>query len=122
MRLFAGLAAALERHNRDQRDSARFQLRLAVNVGPVSRGSSPLSGEAVNIVAELLDAPQFKKALANQETSLGIIVSPFVYETVVRPDWDLTEVASYTEVPVEVKESSTTAWLKRIARNPVPAA
>jgi hypothetical protein len=87
MRLLARLAAALERHTRDQRDSARFQLRLAVNVGPVSRGSSGLSGEAVTIAAELLDAPQFKKALANQETSLGIIVSPFVYEAVVRPDW-----------------------------------
>jgi CRP-like cAMP-binding protein len=51
MRLLARLAAALERHNRDRRDSARFELRLTVNVGPVSRGSSGFSGEAVNIAA-----------------------------------------------------------------------
>jgi len=68
-----------------------------------------------------LDAPHFKEAIASSGTSLGIIISPFVYETVIRPGPDLSEMASYTQVPVEVRESSTTAWMKLISRDPVTA-
>jgi len=46
---------------------------------------------------------------------LGIIVSPFVYETVIRPGSDLSEEASYIQVPVELRESSTIAWMRLIS-------
>ncbi len=120
-RLLKELPAALERHNKGQRDSARFQLRLAVNVGPVFSGTTEVSGEAITVAERLLDAPHFKEAIASSGTSLGIIISPFVYETVIRPGPDLSEMASYTQVPVEVRESSTTAWMKLISRDPVTA-
>ena len=122
-RVLAELPAALEQHNRDQRDSRRFQLRLAVNVGPVSGDAGRVSGEAVDITAWLLDAPDFKQAMAarGKGTSLGVIISPFVYETVVRPDRDLTEVASYIQAPVKVEDSNTTAWVRWISRDPVTA-
>jgi CRP-like cAMP-binding protein len=110
--LLAVLPAALERHNRDQRDAVRFQVRIAVNVGPVSGRSGSLTGEAIDIAAELLAAPPFQRA--GQGTSIGIIISPFVYETVVRPGRDLDEVANYTQLPVEVKESSTIAWVRQV--------
>jgi hypothetical protein len=65
-RVLAELPATLVQHNRDQRDSRRFQLRLAVNVGPVSGDVGGISGEAVDIAASLLEAPDFKQAMADR--------------------------------------------------------
>ena len=110
-RLLKELPAALELHNNTQRESARFKLRLAMNVGPVVSDMG-VSGEAIIVVARLLEAPRFKEAIAENTASLGLIVSPFVYETVIRHGADLRDVASYSQVPVEVKESDTIAWMK----------
>lgn len=122
-RVLAELPATLVQHNRDQRDPRRFQLRLAVNVGPVSGDVGGISGEAVDIAASLLEAPDFKQAMADrgEGTNLGVIISPFVYETVVRQDRDLTEVASYTQAPVKVEQANTTAWVRWISPDPVAA-
>jgi CRP-like cAMP-binding protein len=103
--------AALEQHNSSQRESARFKLRLALNVGPVVSDMG-VSGEAIIVAARLLEAPHFKEAITKSTASLGVIASPFVYETAIRHSKDPLDVASYTEVPVEVKESHTTAWMK----------
>jgi len=106
--LLGKLLAALELHNRTARISARFQLRLAVNVGPVVSDAAGVTGEAIIVAARLVDAPEFKKAIEGSPASLGVIASPFVYETVIRHGLD----PDYTPVPVEVKESNTTAWMK----------
>lgn len=111
-RLLKELPAALERHNSTQRESAKFKLRLAVNVGPVVSHMGGVSGEAIIVAARLVDAPSFKQILAETNASMGVIASPFVYETVIRHGPDPHEVASYSQVPVEVKESDTTAWMK----------
>jgi hypothetical protein len=109
------LPGALERYNSTQAESARFKLRLAVNVGPVVSHMGGVSGEAIIVAARLVDAPSFKRALSESNASLGVIASPFVYETIVRHDSDPREVASYIKVPVEVKETSTTAWMRLFA-------
>jgi CRP-like cAMP-binding protein len=113
--LLKELPAAIERHNKGQRDSTRIQLRLAVNVGPVFSDTMGVSGEAIMVAGRLLEAPHFKDAVHDSATSLGIIVSPFVYETVIRPGSDLSEEASYIQVPVELRESSTIAWMRLIS-------
>ena len=121
--LLKELPAALERHNFSQRESARFQLRLAVNVGPVVSDAMGVSGEAIIIAARLVEAPSFKEALATSKANLGIIASPFVYEAVIRHSADWHDMASYSQVMVEVKESATTAWMKLFnAVGPSPAA
>jgi len=106
------LPAALEWHNSTHGESARFKLRLAVNVGPVVSHMDGVSGEAIIVAARLVEAQSFKHALAESTASLGVIASPFVYETVVKHGSDPREVASYFQVPVEVKETNTTAWMK----------
>ncbi len=118
-RLLKELPAAIERHNGSQRSAAHIQLRIAVNMGPVFNDTAGISGEAIIIAARLLESPHFKEAIDSSAASLGVIVSPFVYETIIRPGRDLSEVASYTQVPVEVRESSTNAWMKVIAPDPV---
>ena len=109
--LLKKLPASLELHNSTQRESARFKLRLAVNVGPVVSDMG-VSGEAIIVAARLLEAPHFKEAVARSAAIMGVIVSPFVYETVIRHGADAGDVAGYSQVPVEVKESDTTAWMK----------
>jgi CRP-like cAMP-binding protein len=117
-RLLKELPAAIERHNRSQRASARFQLRLAINVGPVFGDAARVYGEAITVASRLLEAPSFEQTFAGSAASLGIVISPFVYETFIRPGPDLSEVASYIQVPVEVRGSSTTAWMKVVSRDP----
>jgi hypothetical protein len=116
-RLLKELPAAIERHNRSQHASARFQLRLAINVGPVFGDAAGVSGEAIIVASRLLEAPYFKEAVVDSAASLGIVISPFVYETFIRPGPDLSEVASYIQVPVVVRGSSTTAWMKVISQD-----
>ena len=110
-RLLTQLPHALELHNSTQRESARFKLRLAVHVGLVVTDMG-VSGEAIIVAARLLEAPRFKQAIAGSTASLGVIVSPFVYETVIRHSANEREVADYSQVSVEVKESDTFAWMK----------
>ena len=106
--LVGELSVALGLHNRTQRESARFQLRLAVNVGPVVNDAAGVTGEAIILAARLVDAPDFKKAVEGSPAGLGVIASPFVYETVIRHDRD----PGYTQVPIEVKESEGNAWMR----------
>jgi CRP-like cAMP-binding protein len=116
-RLLKELPAAIERHNTSRHASAQFQLRLAINVGPVFGDAADVSGEAITVASRLLEAPYFNDAVADSSADLGIVISPFVYETFIRPGPDLNEVASYIQVPVEVRGSSTTAWMRVIPRD-----
>jgi CRP-like cAMP-binding protein len=115
--LLKELPAAIERHNRSQPASAQFQMRLAINVGPVFGDAARVYGEAITVASRLLETLSLKEAVDDSAAILGIVISPFVYETFIRPG-DLSEVASYKQVPVEVRESSTTAWMKVIPRDP----
>ena len=65
--------------------------------------------------ARMVEAPALKEAFTGSTARLGVIVSPFVYDTVVRHDQDRDYVASYSQVRVEVKESSTTAWMMLVS-------
>jgi hypothetical protein len=110
-RLLKEFLAALGKHNSTERESVRFKLRLALNVGPVVSDMG-VSGEAIIVAARLVDAPHFKEAIARSTAILGVIASPFVYETTIRHSADSRDLTGYSEVQVEVKESKTTAWMK----------
>jgi hypothetical protein len=103
------LPAALEEHNRVHLDSARIQLRVAINVGPVVTDTMGVSGEAIIIAARLVEAPLFKEAMSRVRAALGVIASTFIYESVIRHDPNL---GGYSQVQVDVKESRTLAWMK----------
>ena len=49
------------------------------------------------------------------EAALGIIASTFIYESVIRHGPYLE---GYSEIPVQVKESSAVAWMKLFDRPP----
>lgn len=103
------LPAALREHNLAHHVSARIQLRVAVNVGPVATDTMGLSGEAIIVTARLVEAPLLKQAMTATGASLGVIASAFIYETVLRHG---PELAGYSQVEVNVKESSLLAWMR----------
>jgi hypothetical protein len=108
-RLLKELPPALVRHNSSHHDSAQFQLRAAVNVGPVAADALGVSGRAITITARLADAPLFKEAMDISKANFGLIASTFVYETAIRLDGNMTD---YSQVQVNVKEFTETAWMK----------
>jgi tetratricopeptide (TPR) repeat protein len=115
--LLSGLPPALKRHNHIYGDSVQIQLRVAANVGPVTCDTIGMSGEAIILVARLLDAPVLKKAIDDSGAHLGVIVSSFVYETAIKHgEWPIDPV-SYVQVQVDVKETCIPAWMQLI--NPV---
>jgi CRP-like cAMP-binding protein len=113
-RLLTVLPGELRRHNRIYSDPIRVQLRVAVDVGPVTEDSIGVSGKSLILAARMLDAPAFKQAIADAGAIIGIIASPFVYETAVKHGGCSLDAASYAEVAVQVKETCTAAWMRLI--------
>lgn len=111
--LLTGLPAELRRHNETFAEALRIQLRIAVDVGPVVSDEIGISGDAIIRTARLLDAPDFKMAMAEQNATLGIMVSTFVYEAAI--PHPLGTPAQYVPVQVNVKEASIPAWMHLIS-------
>jgi hypothetical protein len=107
-RLREELLPALGRHNSTHRDSACFQLRAAIGVGPLFSDTMGPSGDEITTIARLVDAPQFKQAMDKSGASLGIIATTFIYETVIKHDRNL---AGYRRVQVDVKTFNGPAWM-----------
>ena len=107
--LLGGLLPALRRHNSTHSYRARFQLRAAIDVGPVVSDSMGPAGETIITIARLLDAPSFKTAMDESEASFGLIASTFVHEAVIKHDRSLV---GYSQVQVDVKKFNQLAWMK----------
>jgi hypothetical protein len=105
------IGAGLRRHNKVSSDAAQLRLRMAVTAGYVHRDEHGLAGEALVRLARLLDAPAFRAAVIAERAALGLIVSRFIYENVIRPGLGLVNPDSYRRLLVENKETTTEAWL-----------
>lgn len=101
----------LRRHNRLSSPVAQVRLRLAVHIGEVYRDRHGLAGKAVNHLFRMLDASDLRKALQSSETGLALIVSDYVYQSVIHGGPGNTDPAAYSEVIVRVKHFEARAWL-----------
>lgn len=108
-RLATTLPPLLRAHNRLHREPAQITLRVAVEVGPIRKDRSGVSGDAIIDVTRMADAPALKHAMTVQGAELGIIVSPFVHRAHVASRGDLAE---YAKVHVRVKETRRSAWIR----------
>jgi len=74
-----------------------------------------VSGKPIINASRLVDAAAFKEAVTgHEEAILGVIVSPFVYETNIEPGGSPLDPAGYTQIPVRVKETTGAAWAQLI--------
>ena len=109
--LLAQLAVGLRRHNQRATEATRIQLRVALNVGPVVSDPQGVSGEAIIFTARLLEAPALKKGLARMAADLGVIVSSFIYDSVIKHAPGFVDPDKYRHLRFRVKESNATAWM-----------
>jgi class 3 adenylate cyclase len=112
--LLAHLTYALSRHNARAEDGTRFQLRVALDVGPVESDAEGLTGQVINRTARLVDAPVLKKRLtaAGLDTCVGFIASDAVYNDVIKQHPGQLDPASYQKVSWLAKGRRFTGWIK----------
>jgi hypothetical protein len=102
----------LRLYNRTFADSARIDLRVAANVGPVTDDDLGYTGESIIRTSRLVESLAFKEAMADTGAALGIMVSPFVYETAIGRVADFVYAAEYEQVAVTNKEFAGLAWMR----------
>lgn len=102
----------LRRHNRLSSPVAQVRLRLAVHIGEVYRDGHGLAGKAVNDLFRMLDAPDLRQAVQASETGLALIVSDYLYQSVIHGGPGNADSAAYAEVLVRVKQFQARAWLQ----------
>jgi class 3 adenylate cyclase len=109
--LLARLGAALKHYNRQATEATRIQLRVALHVGPVVSEPQGVSGEAIIMASRIIEAAKLKKELARTGAHLGVIVSAFVYDAVIKHAPGYVDPTQYQQLRFRVKESNLAAWM-----------
>lgn len=113
--LLASLAAALKHYNRQATPATRIQLRIALHVGPIVSEPQGVSGEAIILASRIIEAAMLKKELARTGAHLGVIVSEFVYDSVIKHSPGYVDPNQYRQLRFRVKESNLAAWMSLVA-------
>ncbi|MBW8485891.1 Crp/Fnr family transcriptional regulator [Actinomadura parmotrematis] len=106
--MLARLAAGLAEHNRHAPAGRRIQLRVALQIGPVTPDEQGVSGLAIIQAARLLDAGPFKKRMGRTGAGLGFITTDYVFQNVVAQH---TAPGGYKKLTVKVKETELKGWM-----------
>jgi hypothetical protein len=108
----AELRAALEHHNHGRLPESRLRLRLAIHFGSAIPAANGYAGHGVVLVSRLVDSAPAKQALvAAPDACLAVILSDQVYTDTVLQRHTKLRPASFRQVAVQAKETSTSAWL-----------
>jgi class 3 adenylate cyclase len=105
------LSKRLQRLNRDRSKAEQLRLRVALHAGEVVSDPSPLHGDAVILASRLLDADVLRACLRVAEAPLALIVSPTIYQEIVRHGYGRIRPDDYYRTLVHVKETRIVAWL-----------
>jgi len=105
----SALAATLREYNATHREQERIRLRVALHAGEVNYDSHGVVAASVNFTFRLLDSPPLRAALAGSAGVLALIASAWFFDEVIRHA--AAGPASYRRVRVDVKETSTIAWI-----------
>lgn len=110
--LIESLAARLRRHNARADAATSFQLRAALDVGPVTKDRQGVTGKVIIQVSRLVDAQVLKRRLAAAEQScLGFIASTFIYDCFINQRPGHVDPADYVRVSFRSKGSRYTGWM-----------
>jgi CRP-like cAMP-binding protein len=109
--LFIALPDALRQHNLVYSAGAQIQLKIGLDVGPVTGDEAGVSGQVIINAARYLDAPPLKTAMAEMGATVGFVVSDFVYQSAVSLAECPTDPVGYSRMDVRVKETYQKAWM-----------
>lgn len=105
------LKCLIRRHNRFSCESARIQLRVAANIGPVYCDEHGFSGDDVTLLCRMLDAQPLRRALSESGSELALIISDYVYDKLVLRRHSLADPRSFHRVKTQVKRTPVHAWM-----------
>lgn len=105
------LRILIRRHNRVSCDAAHIQLRTAIHLGPVRHDGHGFVGHDINLLCRLLDARQPKQLLARSTAEIALIISDYLYVTVICRQPALLNPVLFRSLNVRVKETRARAWL-----------
>jgi hypothetical protein len=104
------LRSLIRRHNHVSCAAAHIQLRVAAHLGPVDHDGHGFVGTDVDHLFRMLDARPLKSALATTGADLALIVSEYVYLTIVSRHPCLVSPAAFWPVRFQVKYTRARAW------------
>ena len=104
------LRSLIRRHNHVSCDAARIQLRAAAHLGPVDHDGHGFIGSDVNFLFRMLDARPLKSALASTGADLALIVSDYVYRSIVCRHPSMVSPDAFHLVRFQVKYAKAQAW------------
>jgi len=104
------LRSLIRRHNHVSAASARIQLRAATHLGPVAHDGHGFVGTDVDFLFRMLNARPLKHALDSTGADLALIVSEYVYRTIVSRHPSLVSPAAFRPVRFQVKRARAQAW------------
>jgi len=104
------LRGLIRRHNHVSSDAAAIQLRAAAHVGPVDHDGHGFVGSDINHLFRLLEARPLKRALTGSDAELALIVSDYVYSTVVCRYPSLVSPDAFRSVRFQVRYTRARAW------------
>jgi hypothetical protein len=107
--LIQSIRRGVRAHNAAAVPAERMQLRVALHAGFLHRDAYGVTGNTVNRLFRMLDAPVMKERLAVGETDFALILSEYVYETAT--GYRLIDGKDFEMIRVDVKETHTIAWL-----------
>ena len=112
--LTAQLSQRLRAHNRESSDLTKVRARIAVHAGHVRVDGDAVTGQPLEVLARLLDAPNAKKALleAPQSVSVALLVSQHVHDEAVQHGYLGIDPDDFQRIPITVKEYSGYGWLQ----------
>jgi hypothetical protein len=115
------LETELRHHNASASNAAKLRLRVGVHYGELIREGAGYAGEPLNHAFRIIDNDVARRALAAARANSVIVLSAIFYETIVRPGYGSLDPADYSPVPIHVKETATTVWIKsRPEEAPLP--
>jgi tetratricopeptide (TPR) repeat protein len=110
------LVSGVARHNATYAREASVQLRMGLHFGEVRFNERGVVSPAVNHTFRIVEAEGAKHALRTSGAALAIVASDPFYREVIAQD-PAAAPGEYTQIPVEVKETSTSAWLLLCGRH-----
>jgi hypothetical protein len=109
--LTAEIGSRLRRHNRMSSEIAQIRLRLAAHIGEVHHDRYGLAGAAINQLFRMLDAPALRDAVRVADSELALLISDYLYNSVICGRASMVDPAVFRPVSVQVKQFRGRAWL-----------
>jgi hypothetical protein len=104
------LRSLVRRHNHVSCAAANMQLRAAVHIGPVEHDHHGFVGTDVNFAFRMLEARPLKRLLAESGAELGLVVSGFVYDSIVLRHPSLVHPGTFRPLRFRTKNTRARAW------------